>query len=70
MAVFLVMLSFVPSGQGALAMVLLTAGATLLGFNTGGFYKSGSLIAGPYAPFVMGQISTAMTVTMLVCWLF
>ncbi|KAI1698052.1 major facilitator superfamily domain-containing protein [Ditylenchus destructor] len=33
--------------------------------NIGGFYKSGSMIAGPYAPFVLGHVSTAMTLTML-----
>uniref|UniRef100_A0A915ESA6 Inorganic phosphate cotransporter n=1 Tax=Ditylenchus dipsaci TaxID=166011 RepID=A0A915ESA6_9BILA len=47
-------------------MIILTAGATLLGFNTGGFYKSGSLISGPYSPFVMGQVSNALTLAMLV----
>ena len=62
MVFFLVVLTFIPPGHGFLALSLLTAGATFLGFNTGGFYKSGSLIAGPYAPFVLGQVSTAMTI--------
>nr|CAD2166102.1 unnamed protein product [Meloidogyne enterolobii] len=65
MAFILVIASFVPPGHGNLALFLLTASAFSLGFNIGGFYKSGSMIAGPYSPFVMGQISTAMTVTML-----
>ncbi|KAF7637987.1 MFS domain-containing protein [Meloidogyne graminicola] len=65
MAFILVIASFVPSGHGNLALFLLTAAAFSLGFNIGGFYKSGSMIAGPYSPFVMGQISTAMTLTML-----
>uniref|UniRef100_A0A915MQ98 Major facilitator superfamily (MFS) profile domain-containing protein n=1 Tax=Meloidogyne javanica TaxID=6303 RepID=A0A915MQ98_MELJA len=64
MASILVIASFVPPGHGNLALFLLTASAFSLGFNIGGFYKSGSMIAGPYSPFVMGQISTAMTVTM------
>jgi len=64
MAFILVIASFVPPGHGNLALFLLTASAFSLGFNIGGFYKSGSMIAGPYSPFVMGQISTAMTVTM------
>uniref|UniRef100_A0A915DW15 Major facilitator superfamily (MFS) profile domain-containing protein n=1 Tax=Ditylenchus dipsaci TaxID=166011 RepID=A0A915DW15_9BILA len=66
MVFFLIVLTFIPPGSGATALVIIVAGATLLGFNTGGFYKSGSLIAGPYAPFVLGQVSTAMTITMLV----
>uniref|UniRef100_A0A915NUS3 MFS domain-containing protein n=1 Tax=Meloidogyne floridensis TaxID=298350 RepID=A0A915NUS3_9BILA len=61
MAFILVIASFVPPGHGNLALFLLTASAFSLGFNIGGFYKSGSMIAGPYSPFVMGQISTAMT---------
>ncbi|KAL7079097.1 hypothetical protein ACQ4LE_001213 [Meloidogyne hapla] len=65
MAFILVIASFVPPGHGNLALFLLTASAFTLGFNIGGFYKSGSMIAGPYSPFVMGQISTSMTVTML-----
>uniref|UniRef100_A0A915CSM8 Membrane transporter n=1 Tax=Ditylenchus dipsaci TaxID=166011 RepID=A0A915CSM8_9BILA len=66
MAIFLVILSFVPSGHGYIALTLLTIGATLIGLNVGGFYKSGALISGPYAPFVMGQISTALSIMMLV----
>uniref|UniRef100_A0AC35F0X2 Major facilitator superfamily (MFS) profile domain-containing protein n=1 Tax=Panagrolaimus sp. PS1159 TaxID=55785 RepID=A0AC35F0X2_9BILA len=66
MAVFLCILSFIPANSGSIALIIMTIGATLQGFNTGGFYKNGSVIAGPYAPFVMGQISTAMTITMLV----
>ncbi|KAL3090910.1 hypothetical protein niasHS_007285 [Heterodera schachtii] len=65
MSAVIVAVSFVPSGYGNLALFLLTFSAFTLGFNIGGFYKSGSMIAGPYSPFVMGQISTAMTVTML-----
>ncbi|KAI1715204.1 major facilitator superfamily domain-containing protein [Ditylenchus destructor] len=66
MAFFLVVLSFIPQGSGLTALSIIVAGSTMLGFNIGGFYKSGSIIAGPYAPFVLGQVSTAMTVTMLI----
>lgn len=66
MAIFLVILSFIPANSGSIGLIIMTIGTTLLGFNTGGFYKSGSLIAGPYAPLVMGQVSTAMTLTMLI----
>ncbi|KAI1712510.1 major facilitator superfamily domain-containing protein [Ditylenchus destructor] len=66
MAFFLVILSFIPQGSGLTALSIIVAGSTMLGFNIGGFYKSGSIIAGPYAPFVLGQVSTAMTVTMLI----
>jgi hypothetical protein len=43
MAFFLVVLSFVPPGHGKTAFLILSAGACMLGFNTGGFYKSGSI---------------------------
>ena len=66
MAIFLVVLSFIPPNSGSIGLIVMTVGTTLLGFNIGGFYKSGSLISGPYAPFVMGQVSTAMTLTMLI----
>ncbi|KAI1705008.1 major facilitator superfamily domain-containing protein [Ditylenchus destructor] len=65
-ALFLVVVTLVPEGHGMLSLAIFTVGAMLLGFNVGGFYKSGSLIAGPYAPFVMGQISTALTIMLLV----
>jgi len=41
MALVLVAVSFVPAGHGNLALLLLTAAAFMLGFNVGGFYKSG-----------------------------
>jgi hypothetical protein len=41
MATILVAVSFVPSGHGNLALSLLTLAAFTLGFNIGGFYKSG-----------------------------
>jgi hypothetical protein len=41
MATILVAVSFVPSGHGNLALFLLTSAAFTLGFNIGGFYKSG-----------------------------
>ncbi|KAH7717296.1 Protein T27D12.1 a [Aphelenchoides avenae] len=64
-ATFFLILSFLPAGYPVAAMVLLTTGTCLLGFNTGGFYKSGSLIARQYAPFVLGQTSTGMTIMIL-----
>ena len=41
MALVLIAVSFVPSGYGNLALFLLTTAAFTLGFNIGGFYKSG-----------------------------
>ncbi|KAH7698024.1 Protein T27D12.1 a [Aphelenchoides avenae] len=66
LATCLIILSFVPPGYPTLALILLTAGNCFLGFTTGGFYKSGSLIARQYAPFVLGQTSTGMTIMILV----
>lgn len=48
MALVLVAVSFVPAGYGTLALVLLTTAAFTLGFNIGGFYKSGQPIHIPH----------------------
>jgi len=66
MATFLIVLGFIPTNQGLLALIIMTIGMSFLGFNIGGFYKSGTLIARHYAPFVVGQTSTGMTITILV----
>lgn len=65
-AAFLFALAAVPRGHGFAALGLISAGEALLGFIVGGFYKSGPQLAGIYGPFVMGQVSTALTLTMLV----
>uniref|UniRef100_A0AC34F0A9 Major facilitator superfamily (MFS) profile domain-containing protein n=1 Tax=Panagrolaimus sp. ES5 TaxID=591445 RepID=A0AC34F0A9_9BILA len=62
---FIIALAYIPPGNGSMALIILTAGTCFLGFNIGGFYKSGSLISGPYAPVVMGQVSNAITIMIL-----
>lgn len=42
-AFFFIVLSFIPVGQGVLALICIISGSTMLGFNIGGFYKSGKL---------------------------
>jgi hypothetical protein len=44
MAAFLVVLGFIPTNQGMLALIIMTIGMSFLGFNIGGFYKSGTNI--------------------------
>ena len=66
LAIFLIILSFVPANSGSIGLILITAGSTLQGFNIGGFYKSASRIAGCYSPFIMGQLSSSLTLAMLV----
>uniref|UniRef100_A0A915LMB1 MFS transporter n=1 Tax=Meloidogyne javanica TaxID=6303 RepID=A0A915LMB1_MELJA len=62
---FLSMLAFFPTDQPTLCLVLLGISAGLLGFTTGGFFKAGPLVAKHYALVVMGQISLAITITLL-----
>lgn len=62
---FLSMLAFFPTDQPSLCLVLLGISAGLLGFTTGGFFKAGPLVAKHYALVVMGQISLAITITLL-----
>ncbi|KAL3084959.1 hypothetical protein niasHS_010028 [Heterodera schachtii] len=64
-ALFLAMLAFFPTEYPSICLGLLGISAGLLGFTTGGFFKAGPLVAKHFALVVMGQISLAITVTLL-----
>uniref|UniRef100_A0A183BR44 MFS domain-containing protein n=1 Tax=Globodera pallida TaxID=36090 RepID=A0A183BR44_GLOPA len=64
-ALFLTILAFFPTEYPTICLALLGISAGLLGFTTGGFFKAGPLVAKHYALVVMGQISLAITVTLL-----
>jgi hypothetical protein len=62
---FFIVLAFVPSSEPVMALIGLICGTSLLGFNTGGFYKSATLVSRHYSQFVMGKVSMVFCVTML-----
>ncbi|KAK0399866.1 hypothetical protein QR680_003250 [Steinernema hermaphroditum] len=64
-ALCLCALAFVDPGYQLLCLALLAGSTGFLGLTTGGFFKSAPLIARHYANFVMGNVSFAITMTML-----
>uniref|UniRef100_A0A914VML1 Major facilitator superfamily (MFS) profile domain-containing protein n=1 Tax=Plectus sambesii TaxID=2011161 RepID=A0A914VML1_9BILA len=65
-ALFICLLALTPQSHPTLALVLLTAATTLLGINTGGYYKSATLVSRRYSQAVMGIDSTVICTTMLI----
>uniref|UniRef100_A0A914XNJ9 Major facilitator superfamily (MFS) profile domain-containing protein n=1 Tax=Plectus sambesii TaxID=2011161 RepID=A0A914XNJ9_9BILA len=63
---FFIALCMVPSKQPTLALVMLICGNSILGFTTGGFFKSATLVARHYGQFVMSIVSMVMCLTMVV----
>uniref|UniRef100_A0A914WID2 Major facilitator superfamily (MFS) profile domain-containing protein n=1 Tax=Plectus sambesii TaxID=2011161 RepID=A0A914WID2_9BILA len=66
MAAFFIGLAFVPVEDPMLALALLICGTSLLGFNTGGFYKSATLVSRHYSSFVMSIVQFMVCMTMLI----
>ncbi|KAE9552531.1 hypothetical protein FO519_004273 [Halicephalobus sp. NKZ332] len=64
-AIFLIILSFMPTDKSTICFIILSIGTGCLGLTTGGFFKSGPLIAQQYSQFVTGNISQAITTTMI-----
>lgn len=64
-AACLIGLSIAAPDYGFISICFLGASIGFLGLTTGGFFKSGPLIARHYAPFVTGNISLGITITML-----
>lgn len=56
MAFFLIALALVPTDWHVLALLFLVLAVTVLGFNTGGFFKSATLIGRQYAYFVNANV--------------
>ncbi|VDK35020.1 unnamed protein product [Gongylonema pulchrum] len=65
-AAFLTILSFIPASRAYVAIACLGLAAGCLGFTTGGFFKAAPLISKHFSPFVTGNISLGITITMLV----
>uniref|UniRef100_A0A914VPZ2 Major facilitator superfamily (MFS) profile domain-containing protein n=1 Tax=Plectus sambesii TaxID=2011161 RepID=A0A914VPZ2_9BILA len=63
---FFIVLAFVPSSEPVMALIGLVCGTSLLGFSTGGFYKSATLVSRHYSQFVMGKVSMVFCVMVLV----
>ncbi|VDM43037.1 unnamed protein product [Toxocara canis] len=64
-AACLVALALTDPEYSMLSLAFLAISIGFLGFTTGGFFKSGPLIARHYASFVTGNVSLGMTLTML-----
>uniref|UniRef100_A0A1I8AIQ3 MFS domain-containing protein n=1 Tax=Steinernema glaseri TaxID=37863 RepID=A0A1I8AIQ3_9BILA len=65
-AVFLVTLALMDTEYNNACMMVLGAGAGILGATTGGFFKAGPMISKQYSHFVTGNVSLGITITMLV----
>uniref|UniRef100_A0A914XM53 Major facilitator superfamily (MFS) profile domain-containing protein n=1 Tax=Plectus sambesii TaxID=2011161 RepID=A0A914XM53_9BILA len=63
---FFIALAFVPPSEAMLALVALICATSILGFNSGGFFKSTQLLARHHSHFIMGHISLINCVCMLV----
>uniref|UniRef100_A0AC35EVL2 Major facilitator superfamily (MFS) profile domain-containing protein n=1 Tax=Panagrolaimus sp. PS1159 TaxID=55785 RepID=A0AC35EVL2_9BILA len=55
-----------PSENSTICFLLLSIATAFLGFTTGGFFKSGPMIAKQYSQFVTGNVSLGLTLTMII----
>ncbi|KAI6222445.1 hypothetical protein M3Y99_01501700 [Aphelenchoides fujianensis] len=65
-ASFMCLLAFFPTAHPYVCVLLFDAMAATIGCSTGGFFKAGGLVSKQYAHFVTGNISIAITTTMLI----
>ncbi|VDK67576.1 unnamed protein product [Onchocerca ochengi] len=65
-ASFLTILSFIPASWSYTATICLGFAAGCLGFTTGGFFKAAPLVSKHFSPFVTGNVSLGITITMLI----
>ncbi|MCP9265726.1 Sialin [Dirofilaria immitis] len=65
-ALFLSILSFIPPSSSYTATACLGFAAGCLGFTTGGFFKAAPLVSKHFSPFVTGNVSLGITITMLI----
>uniref|UniRef100_A0A0M3HWP5 MFS domain-containing protein n=1 Tax=Ascaris lumbricoides TaxID=6252 RepID=A0A0M3HWP5_ASCLU len=65
MGSFLVALALLPDSLPLVALACLIGSATILGFNTGGFFKSCTLIGRQYSHFINANVQMIMCVAML-----
>ncbi|TKR59773.1 hypothetical protein L596_029400 [Steinernema carpocapsae] len=65
MGSFMVLLAVVPVSLRLLSLCLLIGCASILGFNTGGFFKSATLVGRHYSHIVNAHVQVIMCVAML-----
>ncbi|GMR55592.1 hypothetical protein PMAYCL1PPCAC_25787 [Pristionchus mayeri] len=65
-AAFFILLSFIPNSQPTLCMVILVLTEGLIGFNTAGFNKCGTLHARQHAHFIMVMIVNIQSICILI----
>ncbi|EFO17360.2 hypothetical protein LOAG_11139 [Loa loa] len=65
MGIFLIALAYTPANQTTIALIFLISSTTILGFNTGGFFKSCTLVGRQYSYFVNSIVQVVMCIAML-----
>ncbi|VDN05036.1 unnamed protein product [Thelazia callipaeda] len=65
MATFLIALAYTPTSRTTLALTFLISSTAILGFNTGGFFKSSSLVAQEFSYFINTIVQVVMCTAML-----
>uniref|UniRef100_A0A0R3S6D8 MFS domain-containing protein n=1 Tax=Elaeophora elaphi TaxID=1147741 RepID=A0A0R3S6D8_9BILA len=65
MGIFLTALAYTPANRTTLALIFLISSTTILGFNTGGFFKSCTLVGRQYSYFVNAIVQVVMCIAML-----
>ncbi len=66
MAAFLIGLGFVPSSKSMLGIIILVCAISVLGFNTGGFFKSVILVSKQYSPTILGLVHFVTFMAMII----
>jgi nitrate/nitrite transporter NarK len=62
---FFIALAYVPPSESSMALITLVCATSILGFNSGGFFKCTTLLARHHSHFVMGHISLINCACML-----
>ncbi|KAF7637811.1 hypothetical protein Mgra_00002785 [Meloidogyne graminicola] len=65
MAFFLIILSFVQHLSSEFVLIFIIISVGILGFNTGGFFKSATLVGRQYAYIICAKIQIIMCISML-----
>ncbi|VDM23220.1 unnamed protein product [Wuchereria bancrofti] len=65
MGIFLIALAYTPANRTIVALIFLISSTTILGFNTGGFFKSCTLVGRQYSYFVNAVVQVVMCIAML-----
>ncbi|CAG9537643.1 unnamed protein product [Cercopithifilaria johnstoni] len=65
MGIFLIALAYTPANRTITALIFLISSTTILGFNTGGFFKSSTLVGRQYSYFINAIVQLVMCIAML-----